>query len=212
MSFMIMPFIRLVAAALMLSFVLVGANGCASTLRTQVTTFSSEFNDYRGQRYELRPSAEQRESLEFESHAASLRAVLERQGMVRATTGQAADLAVIMRYSVSASQSSGGGGTLGVGGGGFSFGSGGIGIGISVPIGGRREPEIIGYRREVQVQIDRLGSAGSRVFEGKAVSEGRSASLAPVMPLMLQAMFEGFPGANGTTRVVEVPLQGDAQD
>ena len=209
MSFMITPSLRL-AAALLLPF----AAGCASTLPTQVTTFSSEFNDYRDKRYELRPSAEQRDSLEFDAYAASLRAALERQGMVRVATGQAADLAVMMRYSVNASQSGsgGGGGTLGIGGGGFSFGSGGIGIGISVPIGGRREPEVVGYRREVQVQIDRLGAAGSRVFEGKAVTEGRSASLAQVMKPMLQAMFEDFPGANGTTRVVDVPLEGEMRD
>ncbi len=190
--------------------------GCASTLSTQVTTFRNDFDAYAGKHYEIRPSAEQRDSLEFEAFASALRAALEREGMVRAATGEVADLAVMMRYSVTPSQAAtrAGGGTIGIGagGGGFSMGSLGVGVGISLPLGGGRDAEVVGYRREVQVQIDRLGDQGSRVFEGKAVSDGSSASLAPVMPAMLRALFDRFPGANGTTRVVEVPLEGAARD
>jgi hypothetical protein len=58
------------------------------------------------------------------------------------------------------------------------------------------------------VQIDRLGGAGgTRIFEARAFSDGESASLAPVMRAMVQAIFEDFPGQSGRTRVVKVPLE-----
>lgn len=189
--------------------------GCASTLSNQVTTFHSGFGDYAGKRFEIRPDDGQRDSLEFDAFASSLRAALARVGMVPAPRGEPAELAVTMRYSVTPSQAraSGGGGTIGIGsGGGFSMGGLGVGVGISVPIGGSGRAAVVGYRREVQVQIDRLGPQGSRVFEGRVVSEGPDASLAPVLPAMLQALFEDFPGASGTTRVVEVPVARDARE
>jgi hypothetical protein len=53
------------------------------------------------------------------------------------------------------------------------------------------------------------GAGGSRIFEARAISEGESASLAPVMRAMVQAIFEDFPGQSGRTRVVKVPLEAD---
>jgi hypothetical protein len=64
------------------------------------------------------------------------------------------------------------------------------------------------YRRELRVDIvdRRAGANGAKLFEGSAVSEGESASLAPVMPAMVRALFSDFPGANGVTRRVQVRL------
>ena len=45
-----------------------------------------------------------------------------------------------------------------------------------------------------------------RLFEGTVVSEGESASLAPVMPAMVRALFSDFPGPSGVSRRVQVRL------
>ena len=87
---------------------------------------------------------------------------------------------------------------------------------------GSRAGDSIVYQRSLRVEIDRLGGAAgsapagtpagpgaagsARVFEARAVSEGPSASLAPVMRAMVQAIFEDFPGPSGKTRTVSVPF------
>ena len=52
----------------------------------------------------------------------------------------------------------------------------------------------------------------TRLFEGTAVSAGTNGQIDPVMPYILQAIFEQFPGASGATRTVriEVPLDSEA--
>lgn len=42
------------------------------------------------------------------------------------------------------------------------------------------------------------------LFEGRVESESRKNALPEIMPYMLQAMFEGFPGANGETRQIVI--------
>jgi hypothetical protein len=148
-----------------------------------------------------------------------------------ATTGDAAgraDLGVSLSYSITgrtAGYREGTTGYAGFGAGSGGFSMGGVGIGIGFPIGvGTGSNEAVLYQRSLTVQIDRLGRSepgrpesgrvdpstpaaapgptGTRLFEARAVSEGPAASLAPVMRPMVQAIFEDFPGASGTTRVV----------
>jgi len=53
-----------------------------------------------------------------------------------------------------------------------------------------------------------LEARGGRVlFEGRAVAEGTRREIAPVMPYLIRALFTGFPGANGSTVRVQVPIQ-----
>jgi hypothetical protein len=99
-----------------------------------------------------------------------------------------------------------------------------VGIGIGFPIGVGGGSDTAQYQRSLTVQIDRLApgsndrpaaaapspgqsSGGTRIFEARAISEGESASLAPVMRAMVQAIFQDFPGPSGTTRVVRLPLE-----
>ena len=192
--------------------------GCATTLDTQVTSFHRLFDGLQGQRFVVAPTPDQKDSLEFASYADLVRQALEGKGLVDADAATA-DLRVTLHYSVDGVASMGGSGTrgyagFGLGSGGFSVGSFGIGIGIPIGSGADRPIEPGSYQRSLRVEIDRIGeagvapgAAGTRVYEARAISEGPSSALAPVMPAMVRAVFDDFPGPNGKTRVVSVPLE-----
>lgn len=198
--------------------------GCATTLRTEVTSFHQLSNGLEGQRFVITPSDEQKNSLEFGTYAEFVSQALRRKGLMEADSGSSAELGVAMQYSISAGGSTARGDTggfagFGVGSGGFSVGS--VGIGVGFPLGsiGGGSSDSVVYQRTLRIEIDRLSggadvkpapgasdAATTRVFEARAISDGPSASLAPVIRAMVQAIFEEFPGPSGTTRVVEVPM------
>ena len=188
--------------------------GCAATLETQVTSFHRLPDGLEGQRFVITATAEQKDSLEFASYAGLVREALAGKGL-RDAGADAADLDVTLHYRVDPVGSASAGGTggyagFGIGSGGFSVGT--FGIGIGIPIGsGARSGEPATYQRSLQVEIDRLGgTAGAtgrtRIFEARAISDGPSASLAPVMGAMVRALFQEFPGPDGRTRIVTVPV------
>ncbi len=185
--------------------------GCASTLTSEVTSFHRLSDGLRGERFVVVPSESQAGSLEFETYAGFVREALVRQGLLDGGIGERAGaLMVRMGYSVDGGTSVVGPGTrgevgFGVGAGTGGFSMGGIGIGFGIPIGGAREST--GWRRSLTVTIDRPRPGGAeRVFEATAVSQGQTAAITPVMQAMVEAIFKDFPGRNGVTRIVEVPL------
>ncbi|WP_028310032.1 DUF4136 domain-containing protein [Derxia gummosa] len=62
------------------------------------------------------------------------------------------------------------------------------------------------WRREMQLNIR---EAGAKVWEGRAVSDGRTEQFSVVAPYLARALFDDFPGVSGRTRTVEMPM--DAQ-
>jgi hypothetical protein len=214
---------------LLSSLVLVA--GCATTVTTQVTPFHELTGSLAGQRFVIVPTAEQQNSLEFGAYADLVRQALVEKGLVDAGNERAsADLGVSMSYEVIGRGSSlrpmtGTTGSIGFGAGSGGFSGGGIGIGIGFPIGGGSSGEVA-FQRTLHIRIDRLHANGTpttapapdpmsppgmpapanRVFEARAISEGESSSIAPVMRAMVQAIFDDFPGESGRTRVVSVPL------
>jgi len=225
---------RLLLAPLLLALTL--AAGCASTVTTQVTPFHElDGGGLQGQRFVIVPTPEQQSSLEFAAYADLVRQALVGKGLVDAGDERAsADLGVSIVYEVVGRTVGFRDGSAGYAGFGASSGGlsmGGIGIGIGFPIGGGSSSEA-NYQRTLHVRIDRLrgGPAQerapapgpspvpeammapgqpaptSRVFEAHAISEGPSASIAPVMRTMVQAIFDDFPGESGKTRVVSVPM------
>lgn len=50
-----------------------------------------------------------------------------------------------------------------------------------------------------------------RVFEGTALSTGTNGQIDPVMPYIIQAIFDKFPGASGATRTVRVEVPPDSE-
>ncbi|HMN78839.1 MAG TPA: hypothetical protein PKA20_02800 [Burkholderiaceae bacterium] len=195
--------------SLLLTIVL---SGCASTLSTQVTAFHPpevSRQSLAGKTFVVLPVAGQAVGPEFDTYAASVRTALIDKGLVAAGE-PAAELRVRLAYSVGPGSSAGAAGSAaGVSvGSGFGVGGGGgvlLGLGFPIATGGGG----INYRRDLRVTIERAAAPGSseptRLYEAIATSEGRDPSLAPVMPAMVQALFDEFPSPNGQTRVVKVP-------
>jgi hypothetical protein len=186
--------------------------GCASTLTSEVTSFHRLEDGLAGERFVMVPSDAQAGSLEYETYAGFVREALVRHGLLDGGTGERAGaLAVRMSYLVDGSSPAVGGGTrgevgIGVGAGTGGFSMGGIGIGFGIPIGGGAR-DAGGWRRSLTVTIDRPRTGSSeRIFEATAVSRGQTAAVTPVMRAMVEAIFRDFPGQNGVTRIVEVPL------
>ena len=207
---------------ILLAMVVGAASGCASYLTAQVTSFH-EAGDKRltGRSFAIVPTKEQADSLEFRAYADLVRDALVREGLVAASESQA-ELRVAMRYSVDSGQAV----TYGYPAYGYAsygpvwgwtpyYGPGGrvhymwtatypVGYGVV----GTSYAQAILYRRELRVEITdpRAGNdrKGGRLFEGTAISEGESASLAPVMPAMVRALFSDFPGPSGVSRRVQV--------
>ena len=215
------PFLRLVLLASMV----VGASGCATYMSAQVTSFH-EAGDSRfaGRSFVIAPTREQAESLEFRAYADLVRNALVQEGMVEGTE-KTAELDVAMRYSID------GGKPVTYGYPAYGYANYGPVWGwapypgpggrihyvwtATYPVGygvvGTSYAQAIVYRRELRVEISQRqagsgdGKAG-RLFEGTVVTEGESASLAPVMPAMVRALFSDFPGPSGVSRRVQVRL------
>jgi hypothetical protein len=69
-------------------------------------------------------------------------------------------------------------------------------------------PRVVGYQtvsRDVntrRLRVD-ISEGAAKVFEASATSEGGTRQLSTVMPYLIRSVFDGFPGANGQARVVE---------
>jgi len=199
-------------------------SGCASYMGAQVTTFhqAAAGNRFAGQGFVIEPSAAQRDSLEFRAYADLVRRALIGRGLVDAPESGAA-LGVAVRYSVD------GGKPVVYGYPAYGYGGFGPAYGwapyyyprshmhyaltATYPMGyGMIGPGYYGqsmlYTRELRVDITdrRAGGNAAKLFEGTVVSEGESASIAPVMPAMVQALFSDFPGPSGISRRVQVRL------
>jgi hypothetical protein len=62
------------------------------------------------------------------------------------------------------------------------------------------------YNRKLMMNISH-SSTGELLFEGRVQSIGREKEIASVMPYMITAMFNNFPGENGITKVVTIDKQ-----
>ncbi len=63
------------------------------------------------------------------------------------------------------------------------------------------------YTRRLEMEIAAANNPDVNLFESRVMSEGRSNRLEEVMPLMVQSMFQDFPGPSGTTREVTIDLE-----
>jgi hypothetical protein len=201
------------------------AGGCATYLQAQVTSFHQGTEELRlaGKRFVVEPTDAQKDSLEFQAYADLVRRALVEKGLVAAGNDARPDLIVRISYGIDNGRPV----VYGYPAYGYThYGPVWTWTPYPVPGGGVRYvwtptyPMTYGvvgthyseatiYRRELRVVIHERGNgaAGARVYEGTVVTEGGSGSLAPVMPSMVRALFSDFPGRNGQTRIVQVPIE-----
>ncbi len=66
------------------------------------------------------------------------------------------------------------------------------------------------YTRGLNLEITKAGKPEEKLFEGRALSDGTDGRLTEVVPYLVQAMFEDFPGQSGVTQrvVIKTPRKG----
>lgn len=158
----------------------------------------------------IMPSPEQRGSLEFEAYADMVAEELRLHGFrpIPADSVPPPDYMVRLNWGVGepvtqvySSPSTLYGGTS-------VFGSRtGYGLGVGIPLGGsQRVDSYTTWSKWLTVAMRPAGAEqASNVFEGRAVTGAGGASVQPVMPYLVEAVFTNFPGRSGATEEVRIP-------
>lgn len=95
-----------------------------------------------------------------------------------------------------------------------------ISLGMGVGSGGRRGTSMgfgistsFGSSGDQTQYVSRLSlnivdlSTGERLYEGHVESINRNQNLAQIMPFMIEALFQNFPGASGTSDIIRINPQ-----
>ena len=183
--------------------------GCASTLRSDVTSFQRWPANAAGGSYGFKKLGGQEGSLEHASYEDLARIELNKLGLKEAAPGSKARFEVSLDYGVNTRA-----------------------VKSREPIFNDRQywhpaylhpalgwqpgfwardpygPTVVGYRnvtRDVSTRRMRVDIAegNAKVFEASAASNGGNATLTVTMPYLIRSVFDGFPGANGQARSVE---------
>lgn len=183
--------------------------GCASTLSARVTSYQQWPADAQGASYRIVPDARQTNNLEFQTIADMIRASIGPTGLVEAQAGRAPRFDLHIEYDNPISQTwvqryndyyDGWG--FGPAFGGYYGGWGGWGGGIFM------RPAIVNelvdvYKNTLTVIIKDNQNHGAEVYRASAVNISSGENLLQVMPYLAQAVFDHFPGNNGTVREVK---------
>lgn len=204
--------ITMIAAAASLSLLL---GGCATTIRSDVTTFHQWPAQLTDKSYAFVAAAPQDNTLELQSYENLVRGQLNRLGFHE--SAQAPALQVTMRFSTIDVPTQVIYPTY-------------AGVGPYSPrfayMGWRRRywggwyspfydpfwgpafdvEEEHRYHRQMQLSILSAGD-GKRLFDVTVRNVSRRMSTPAVMPALVQSAFEGFPGPNGGSRIVELKEQ-----
>lgn len=183
--------------------------GCASTLSARVTSYEKWPANAQGQLYRIVASASQKNNLEFQSVADTVRAAIGPTGLVEAQAGHSARFDLAISYDNPASQAwvqrsydpymDGWG--FGPAFGGYYGGYRGWGGGMYIMPSYQNVPIQV-YKNTLTVIITDNQNHGAEVYRSSAVNISSSDNLAQVMPYLAQAVFDGFPGNNGQVREV----------
>lgn len=186
-------------------------SGCASTLSARVTTYQQWPVGVQGEYYRIVPAPAQSGNLQFGAFADMLRAAIGATGLREVTGGAEARFDVHFEYDNPVRQ-------IWVqryddpffypgwpAFGGYYGGWGGWGGGVFYAPRTVHVPVEV-YRNTLTVTIfDRLAD-GREVYRATAVHSSQSDSLDAVMPYLMQAIFDGFPGNNGQVKEVRYEL------
>lgn len=213
--------VKLGAAALIVAVL----SGCATTFSSQVTTFQEWPNTAPTKTYVLDRTTEQENDLEYKQYADQLREKLSQLGLTEAAATETPALSVKMAYATAVTAVKFTGAYYGArsyfyydpiwrlhysrfysrspfyypygysrfGGpfGGPYFGS---------DLDGRRY-----YLHQLAVTISEK-SSGKKLFDVRASTEQSDPEIVEQIPFLLSSAFQNFPGENGKTVTVDIPL------
>lgn len=188
--------------------------GCASTLSARVTTYQQWPVGVQGEYYRIVPVGEQSGNLQFGAYSDMLRAAIGPTGLREAVQGVEPRFDVRFEYESPASQiwvqryndpylndgwmghAFGGyyGGWGRWGGGGIFYTPSVVNVPVQV------------YRNTVTVTMNDRQANGQEVYRATAVHTSQSNNLDAVMPYLMQAIFDDFPGNNGQVKEVRYEL------
>lgn len=200
--------------AIWLVALMVALSGCASTLSARVTTYQQWPVGTEGEYYRIVPSPAQSGNLQFDAYADMLRAAIGPVGLREAAGGAEPRFDVRFEYDNPVKQvwaqryndaylndglwGSAFGGYYG---GWNRWGGGGIFYTpsvVTVPV------DV--YRNTLTVTLFDQHNGGREVYRATAVHSSQSDNLTAVMPYLMQAIFDGFPGNNGQVKEVRYEL------
>lgn len=195
---------------------------CTSTFRADVVSFH-QLARPQGERVEIQPAHEEMQgSLEFRQYADLVGERLRGEGF-RPAEGSEPDIIAILDFGVSEGREvTRSRGYAGPYYGGFYHYGGFYSHPFAVhhyPFYSFYRPYGFGYgyagdytytvyQRHVSLVLRQAG--GETLYEGRAVSTGRSNNLPELMPLLVEALFRDFPGPSGETRRITIDMDDGA--
>jgi hypothetical protein len=197
-------------------------SGCGF-LRSQVAVFHQLPKDFSGTTYVMIPFKEQEGSLEHKAYEEAVRQELNAKGF-RETTVDQAQAVVFLAYGIEGREVVSSYPIIGQTGvsssstygtvqsyGGYATYSGTTTYTPTYGVVGTGVTSQTQYTRVFKLDIveKQALAAGTikKLYEGKVLSRGSSGQLAKVLPTMVKALFEDFPGQNGSTRTSTRALQ-----
>jgi hypothetical protein len=183
--------------------------GCASTLRSDVTSFQRWPANAAGSTYSFKRNAGQESSLEHKTYEDLARVELNKQDLKEAAPNTKGRFEVSLDYGVNTRS-----------------------VKSREPIYGNAQywhpahyhptlgwrpgywaadpwgPQVVGYQtvqRDIstrRLRVD-IAEGANKVFEASATSNGSNGTLVVTMPYLIRSVFDGFPGTNGQSRSVE---------
>jgi Domain of unknown function (DUF4136) len=209
---------------LLVATILLGTLSGCTYLRSQVAVFHQLPKDFSGSTYAMIPFKEQQVSLEHKAYEEGVRQELNAKGF-RETPVDQAQIVVFLAYGIDTGKevvssypiigqtgvsSSSTYGTI-QSYGGYSTYPGTTTYTPTYGVVGTGVTSQTQYTRVFRLDmLDKQALAAGTVkklYEGKVVSRGSSSQLAEVLPTMVKALFENFPGQNGSTRTSTRALQ-----
>ena len=197
-----------------LTAALIVLGGCASTLSARVTTYQQWPVGAQGEYYRIVSGPDQSGNLQFGAFSDMLRAAIGPTGLREAVEGVQPRFDVRVEYANPAKQvwvqryndaylydgwmgpAFGGyyGGWGRWGGGGFFYTPSVVNVPVDI------------YRNTLTVTIADQQANGREVYRATAVHNSQSDNLDAVMPYLMQAIFDDFPGNNGQVREIRYEL------
>lgn len=211
----------LMAGMMAVSGMLLG--GCASTIRSDVTSFHEWPASLPDKSYVFERTKDQNASLEYLSYENLVRTELNRLGFMEAPASTKPTLKASLSYSIHGRDVREvypvvvnpypywyGPAWRGYYGPGY-FGPGYYGpfydpFWYGPPVVEQRVSQYQLFTRQLKIMLAQM-SNGKKLYETTVVSEGSNGSLATVMPYLVRSAFADFPGPNGVPRRVELKMQ-----